>query len=376
MVRSFVVEVNPAVIKWARKSAGWVIEEVARELKISGKDYKQIEAGIKKPTYLQIKNLAKIFRRPVSALFLPKPPEERTISLSFRVLPFPETKISKELRLAIRKARYYQSISNEIMRALGERTVSRTASCKLDDDPKQIAQRERQSMGISVEEQIGWGDIFQAFKAWRSAIEDKNILVFQFKFPLEEARGFLLMDNQPYLIALNSRDNILAKIFTMFHEYAHILLGITEIYHEEKVTNTKVEVWCNTFAGELLLPYEAIKNDKDFQALIHSRKFSTQALEMLSQRYKVSKKAILVRLRILNLIDEQTYQKQVQVLETIKSARKKGRLTPVRRCLKEKGRKFVSTILEAKEENIITQYDVIDYLSLKLKHLDELYQVI
>lgn len=40
MARSFEVEINPEVLKWARQNAGWTIEEVAKKLKTSEKTRK------------------------------------------------------------------------------------------------------------------------------------------------------------------------------------------------------------------------------------------------------------------------------------------------------------------------------------------------
>ena len=48
MSRSFEVDVNPNMIKWARKNAGWSIEEIASKLKTSIENYKRIESGIAK----------------------------------------------------------------------------------------------------------------------------------------------------------------------------------------------------------------------------------------------------------------------------------------------------------------------------------------
>ena len=40
MSHSFEVDVNPNIIKWARESAGWSIEEIAVKLKTSVENYK------------------------------------------------------------------------------------------------------------------------------------------------------------------------------------------------------------------------------------------------------------------------------------------------------------------------------------------------
>jgi len=93
---SFKVEVNSAIIKWARETAGWSIDEVSKRLKTSKENYQEIESGKKSPTFQQIKILAHLFKRTISTFFLPQPPEEPAISSSFRVLPKSEADLECE----------------------------------------------------------------------------------------------------------------------------------------------------------------------------------------------------------------------------------------------------------------------------------------
>ncbi|MEO0139478.1 MAG: XRE family transcriptional regulator [candidate division WOR-3 bacterium] len=373
--KTFEVDVNPEVIKWARETAGWSVEEIAKKLKTSVKNYENLEAGIKKPTFRQLEILAKYFKRPLSALLLPKPPDELPISSYFRILPTSESEISKELRLAIRKAKYYQSISRELMEGLGISIEPEIKKFTLENNPREVAKRERENLGISLHEQFNWKSGYEAFNNWRNAIESKNILVFQFKFPLTDARGFSLINEKPYVIVINSEDNIYARIFTLLHEYAHLILGISEIYVEGKIYESEIERWCNVFASEFLIPEEALIKDDDFLNLIKYKPLSDELLENLSKKFKVSKKAILTRLRTLNYINSYEYEEKVELLEKeMKSRGKKKRVIvkPYKRCFNEKGRTFISTVLESKESGIITTQDAIEYLSIKLDHLREL----
>ena len=286
MSRSFEVDVNPNIIKWARENAGWSIEEIASKLKTSIENYKRIESGIKKPTYRQLELLSKYFKRPLSVFFLPKPPYEEPIASSFRVLPKSENLYSKGFRLALRKSRYYQSVARELMNAMGYDVSSPINKYSLSDSPKTAAQKERENAGISIKKQLKWKNAYETFNNWRKIVEEKNIFIFQFKFPLEDARGFCLMGKPP-IIVVNSSDNILARIFTLFHEYAHILLGISEIYTEEIITDRKIEEWCNSFAAEFLIPESVVKEDPDFQILTQLERNVFEILEELSRNFIV-----------------------------------------------------------------------------------------
>ncbi|MFP4559664.1 MAG: multiprotein-bridging factor 1 family protein, partial [Archaeoglobaceae archaeon] len=42
--------INPEVLKWARETAGWTIEEVSQKLGVKPETYQKIESGEKHPT--------------------------------------------------------------------------------------------------------------------------------------------------------------------------------------------------------------------------------------------------------------------------------------------------------------------------------------
>ena len=64
----------------------------------------------------------------------------------------------------------------------------------------------------------------ELFNLLRDIIEDKNILVFQISMPVEDARGFAIADETPAIIVVNSKDHIEARVFSLMHEFGHILL--------------------------------------------------------------------------------------------------------------------------------------------------------
>ena len=378
--RSFEVSVNPEVLKWAREIGGWSIEEITKKIKTTKENYEKVEAGSKSPTFKQLELLANYFKRPVAVFFLQEPPEEPSIASSFRILPKSEQEFSKELKLAIRKTRYYQSIANTLLKDLGMATNSLILKRSINDNPIEIAKEERKKIGISVEGQYKWQNSYVAFNFWRGSIESENILIFQFKFPIKDARGYSLMDKEPPVITINSSDNILARIFTLFHEYAHILLGITEIYSGEEEINLdkEVENWCDRFASEFLLPEKNLKRDNDFQTYSRTRRLSSEILDNLSKKFRVSKKAVLTRLRTLNLIEYDVYKKELETLQKqyIEISPKGGFISSSQKCLQEKGKQFISSVLQAKERGVITTADTIEYLSIKLKHLDKIQEAI
>jgi hypothetical protein len=75
----------------------------------------------------------------------------------------------------------------------------------------------------------------------------------------------------------------------------------------------------------------------------------------------------------LNLISQSDYESEKAKLKQ-ESFPEKGKvfITPPQKCIHEKGKKFVSLVLQSKERGLITTADIVEYLSVKLKHLNKI----
>ena len=83
---NFPVDVNPAVLRWARETAGYSIEEAGD--RVAGPQALEAwEAGRDRPTWKAVQRLGKLYRRPVAALLLAEPPAEPLLPPDFRRLP-------------------------------------------------------------------------------------------------------------------------------------------------------------------------------------------------------------------------------------------------------------------------------------------------
>ena len=88
------IPVNPEVLRWARKTSGFGIDDVVDKLKrkkVTAKTVASWEKGTSSPTYTQLEKLAyDIYKRPLALFFFPDPPEEETPQ------PEPKKEESKE----------------------------------------------------------------------------------------------------------------------------------------------------------------------------------------------------------------------------------------------------------------------------------------
>jgi len=378
--KAIYVNVNPAVMKWARESSGRDFRDVKKRLDISIDTIEEWELGTKKPTLNTIKKLATFYKRPLAVFFLPEPPQEPSMPTDFRFLPADKRRpLSTKALLAVRRARRLQSLATEIMEEFGDKPIAKIGRASLTEDPEVVATRERDRLSIRVEQQLDFKGDYDAFNKWREALENLNILVLQARISPEEARGFSLLDHLLPTIIVSISDYIRARIFTLFHEYAHLLLGTSGICFpheapEEDATKYEIERFCDHFAGALLVPQHALLQDDNVKQIIKgTNSLDDYLLYDIAGHFKVSKAVILRRLLYCELITRDQYKGELVDLRARKKIERKGfGLPPAKRCVAESGRLFVSLALEAKERDLVTYSDLSDYLSIRVKHLNKL----
>lgn len=368
------VSVNPEILKWARESAGFSVEEVSKKLRLAESTIRKWESGEKEPDVRKLEKLAEVCKRPLAVFLLSQPPVDHPLPNDFRTLP-EESKLpmSSKTRLAIRKARRFQAVSIELKREL-EPEPDKLPELSLSSDLVKGAAALRKAFDIDTEQQFKWADSAAAFREWRKALEGQNILVFQMSMPIEEARGFSLLDGGYPVIVVNKADAINARIFTLFHEHCHLLLHHDGICLPSEISagKGKAEVFCNRFSGSFLVPRESLEAELSLFSNIDEF-----TMDALARKYKVSKAVIANRLLALGHMGLEDYQGFLASLEPegqVSDVGKKSfyRSSPERQCLQEKGRNFVDLVLEAKNRELITYNDVSDLLSLKLNYLDKL----
>ena len=226
----------------------------------------QWEAGQQQPTLHQVKALARFYKRPLAAFFLPNPPEELSLPHDFRTLPDEnEIPLSPKTRLAMRQARRLQSIASELKEDNDGDFHARIEHAEISDDPEALACKVRELLDVSLEEQLSWEKDSDAMDMWKKSVERLDILVFQMSMPLEEARAFSFTDGGLPVIVINTKDALKARIFSLFHELGHILLNEGGICDPSKLGGEEsskkgrsIEAFCNFFAGAVLIPRESL----------------------------------------------------------------------------------------------------------------------
>ncbi len=367
--KSFSVSVEPEVLIWARKSIGMSIDAVAKKIKgLTVNTIKEWEkkGGRANPTFAQIEKLSKVYKRPLSAFLLPAPPKEPPFPKDFRTLPSDEKQSLKpKTHLAIRKARRFQYSAIELIEELGGESKKLPIKANLSDNPEALAEKVRMQFGIK--EFSGRVSLTKegALDEWIKILENNGILVFQISITMnKEIRGFSLVDEDAPAIVLRRSDETSAKIFTLFHELAHLLLregGICDL--ESDISH---ERFCNHFAGAFLVPKDKLLNHSIVETNVRIREWPENLLRDIARDFRVSKEVILRRLWILGLTTEEYYLKKHKEWKNKfrQPFGRRDKRTEIKICLQERGKRYTSMVFDAYERKKIDEMRVADYMGV------------
>lgn len=372
---------NAKVIAWARREGGFAVPRVAKRLQVKVPQVEAWESGARQPTMRQIKLLAGLFQRPLSLFFLPEPPKVVPLAAEYRrladVVPGHE---SAELRLAIRHMLARRENALNLMEELREEITEFRLSARLNDNQVDVGNRLRTTAGITIEQQEGWSDAWQAWREWRSALESLGVHVFMFpKVTLQEVRGISLLRTPMPVVAVNTKEFAEARAYTALHEVVHLMLAAAQ---EEttalKDTHTPeqweaVERFAEIAASHALLP-EALLESAVREADRVGHK-DLESVRRLAWRFKMTPLATATRLRESGYMTWKEYRAWCGKWDDhVARLPKKqdGFATPVGKTLGRGGRSFAQLVVEALDTNRITSVDASRYLDLKFEHFGKL----
>lgn len=317
--------IQPSVLRWARVSQGYSIDDVALHLKRDPDEILAWEKGKSAPTYAQLEKLAySLYKRPLAVFFLPAPPLEPDVKQEFRTLPdFEIDQLAADTRYQLRLAHALQISLRELNDDINpaSRLIFRDIELTARANIKKAAVAIRSYLNISLADQSSWKSSEDALKTWRNAIENSGIYVFKHAFKQKAISGFCLADHEFPIIYLNNSTTKTRQIFSLFHELAHLLLNVNAItkldvsyieYLPKKEQN--IERFCNSLAAEFLIP------SVDFdEQLKPTKPISEVFIQELARRYHVSREAVLRRMLDHGLVEQSYYEaKAKQWAEEVK----------------------------------------------------------
>ena len=319
----YIQGINPTIVRWARERSGYTLQEIAKSFKKDIATISNWESGAAAPTYVQLEKLADKYKRPVAMFFFPEPPHETDFVGQLALRSSEIEQLDPSIRILLRQARARQLSLMELNMDANpaETKIFRDLHPQLGDSPTELAQQTRAYLDISVETQANWNSAKEALENWREQVEEKGIFVFKDAFRDDSVDGFCLIHEQFPVIYLNNSRSSVRQIFSLFHELAHILLGENGITRGINPVGEQIEVFCNQFAAEFLVP------SGDLETRFNDSLYDDNAIEELANYYKVSRPAILLKLINQGVFTSEDYrQKTTQWTEGYESHLEEGRV--------------------------------------------------
>jgi Zn-dependent peptidase ImmA (M78 family)/transcriptional regulator with XRE-family HTH domain len=368
---------NHRMLIWARESANIDLAKAAKRVGKQPAALASWEAGNSLPTIRQLRQLARLYRRPLAAFYLPHPPRQQfTVAHDYRRLPGEAPMaFSPALLFGIRVAAYRREIALGLDPESAASPIVGVGSRY--DNMEEMAAHGRDLLGVSLETQMAWRGPYASLNGWKNAVEEQGVLVFHFTdVEVSEARGFSIGDRVLPVIGLNGSDGVNPRVFTLLHEVGHLMRGeggscdLAEL-RTYGVASPPAEVACNSFAAAVLLPRAALMDNAQVAAATRRSQWSDAQLATLSQRYGVSREVVLRRLVSLEKADIEFYRQwRADLLEFEAPAEGSTGRPPVAvMAVRDVGKPFARLVVDAYRSDAITGSDLSEYLGVRLKHL-------
>lgn len=312
--------VNPAILAWARETAGLTLEDAAKAIQLKAakgqtgaRRLEVLEQGESEPSRVQLRRMAEKYRRPLITFYLREPPAQGDRGEDFRRLPGQTAPhFDPQLDALIRSVRARQSVVRSLLEDEEAPPLSFVSSKAIGNGAGRVAESIADVIGFDLAEYRRQSGPGAAFSYLRDCLEGQGIFVLLIgdlgshhsKIATAGFRGYAIADSIAPFIVINDNDAQAAWCFTALHEAAHLWLGQTGVSgtsHE-----ARVERFCNDVAGRLLLPISEIQELND----LASQSFE-QCLARISQfaaDRNVSRRMVAYQLLHADVIDGEAYR--------------------------------------------------------------------
>jgi Zn-dependent peptidase ImmA (M78 family)/transcriptional regulator with XRE-family HTH domain len=272
-----VEDINPGMLAWARETAGLSREEAAEKLglRASAKEsasekLRQAEQGERPVGSRLLQKAVAVYRRPLIAFYLSKPPARGDRGQDFRTAAGAgiSTRDDALLDALVRDLRARQAMLRELLVDADEATpLPFVASASGRRDVRSVSDAIRGALRVSPEDQRKANGPAGLFSILRAAAEHAGVYVLLLgdlgthhsAIGEDVFRGFALADAIAPFVVINDNDAVPARAFTLLHELAHVWVGETGISGPLRGSGDgAVERFCNAVAGDFLLPAQAI----------------------------------------------------------------------------------------------------------------------
>ncbi|MDR3256416.1 MAG: ImmA/IrrE family metallo-endopeptidase [Endomicrobium sp.] len=359
--------INPRVLKWAREAICVSHSDIVKKLDkktVKEADLIAWEKGQDFPTINIAKSLAKLYGIKFITLYLPSIPKNIKPLKDFRGVSDTGT-FSKNFVFLMREIQGKQEWLKEYLASKGKKPINFISSINIDNGIKTAVNSLNRLLLTDIKLKPKTDD---TLKALVKKIESLGVFVsignsfnghYLYAIEPSEARGFAIADKIAPFIFINSKDNKKAQLFTLIHEFCHLLLGESGVSDASSSNRKPTEIFCNKATAEFLMPTEKFyevwnsitTDDLDKKIKILCEKFPTSSL------------SVIIKIYTLELIDKNTFDEthnrykedyaKYSVNAAIQKQGKTSFFSPYLRTLRINGRQFIDVVIEAYNSNEI-----------------------
>jgi Zn-dependent peptidase ImmA (M78 family)/DNA-binding XRE family transcriptional regulator len=374
MSRTTQVPVTPSVLRWAIEDSGYELDQLASALGVSPSHLEQWLSGDSLPNLTQARKLANKLHRSLAALLLPRPPRSQPLVVEFRHSLDDRQELNPNERRYLRRAKRFQETLSWLSKEL-ELPRPTIPSASLAAEPGSIASSVRSLLGISTKDQRDWSSPSSAFHKWRSALERVGIIVFLFPVGKASCTGFSLWDDFAPIVAVNTAWNESARIFTVFHEMAHLITRTSSacLGFRSSARTDQVERWCESFSAQVLMPTTDVLATLRELGWHTGRQINDLAVaKRIATVYKVSLRAATIRLIDLQAANWSLYDQIPPISDN--KPKGGGGTGRDRTQIKEDqlGERTTAMLIGAVERDVLERSQAVDLLDIPDSKFDEL----
>lgn len=359
--------INGDTLRWARTVSHVDRDALAKAAGVTAARIAEFEAESTAPTFRQLTLMATKLDRPLGFFFAPAPavpdvPE--TADFRGRGQHEMPADIAREMKRAEQHREAMLDLTGLPDRGMQLEPITRdSAATRATELRRQFGLTERFTPPESQQNQV--------FNFWRGLLEGHGFLVFQTtKIDLDAFRGLSVHHDSLPIIILNGADSASGRVFTLFHEVAHLASRTSGLCVLDD--DVSEEAIANKFAANFLMP----------EALVRQHLLDTgDAVDLaahLASTLKVSPLAAGVRLRTLDLITEQDLiDIRAQSAETWRIAREAqkasdGFVPPWRLRYRDLGSHYIGAVAHALEDRRIDAMDATYLLNARWPMVEQL----
>lgn len=376
--------INKDMLIWARGETPFstTSDVEAQQKSIKAEKLDLWESGEELPSISEAKKLAALYKVPLACFFLSAPPEKA-----------PKNYVDRRTY----GGTVYRDISYGLWKEIERITQNRKIMLDYTDSQtdyhvipgfdsrssvKDIAQAMRDFLGLNPPYRTKSLYKSNAFNYFRSVLEGKGIIVAQVTdVPLEEMKGISIYYDKYPIIAVNNKDYERAKVFSLFHELAHIVRrssSLCMIDFDDR--NDDEEKLCDKIAAEILMPETSFKTEAE---AIRGEyyEWSAACLQAIGDRFAASSAAVVKRLFDMKIISYPEYQNIYKKLSEEFEAKKLAEEmsdndSPIIkyhiRYLSKEGYLFPRIIVSAYYRGDLSYGELCRTLNMKSKHINSI----